>query len=338
MDAFIRKPLAERTQAFVEAEARLGVPARVVEKDFWVCWTLRELFALPIHGSHLTFKGGTSLSKGWKLIDRFSEDVDLVLDRELLGFKEEKPGGKKLEKLRAACGARVTKELLPELRARLKERLPPDAKWEVSPAGGEEDPDEQTLLFAYPTVFPEAASYVRPAVKIELGARSEIEPAESPRIAPMLADAFDGLLADAAFAVRSLAPRRTFWEKAMLLHEETYRPPGKLRKARLSRHYYDLWCLITKGVAAEALKDEGLFERIASHRMVFFRYGWMDYDTLRKGRLRLLPLGEQEAEWRKDYAAMRGEMIFGAPPTFDEILRIVGEFEKEFNGSAANQS
>lgn len=120
---------------------------------------------------------------------------------------------------------------------------------------------------------------------------------------PMLAEAFPQVLGAASFSVRTVAPRRTFWEKAMLLHEETYRPSGKPRKARMSRHYYDLWCLITKGVAAEAVRDEGLFERVAAHRQMFFRYGWMDYATLSKGRMRLLPLPEQEAGWRQDYAA-----------------------------------
>ena len=147
----------------------------------------------------------------------------------------------------------------------------------------------------------------------------------------MIAEAFPDLFADASFRVRTVAPRRTFWEKAMLLHEETWRPAGKPRKVRLSRHYYDLWCLITKGVAAEAMQDDGLFERVAAHRRIFFRYGWMDYATLSKGRLRVLPLSEQEAEWRRDYEAMRGEMFSRTPPPFDAVLKTVAEFEKEFN-------
>lgn len=333
MDAFLRKPAEERTLAFKEAEARLGIPARIVEKDFWVCWTLRELFAMPGHGANLTFKGGTSLSKGWKLIERFSEDIDIVIDRDSLGFSGEKLSGKQLERLKDACSARVVKELHPQLRDRLTAQLPKAAKWQLEVAEASEDPDLQTLLFHYPTEFPGEAGYVRQAVKIELGARSEIEPAEMPTMSSMLAEALPGVIADATFVVRTVAPRRTFWEKAMLLHEETWRPAGKPRKIRLSRHYYDLWCLITKGVAAEAVRDEGLFERVAAHRKVFFRYGWMDYDTLSKGRLRVLPLPEQEAEWRKDYAAMQGEMFFRDPPAFDAVLKVIGEFQTGFNQS-----
>lgn len=333
MDSFIRKSSEEKAQVFKEAESRLNIPARIIEKDFWVSWTLRELFALPGHGPNLTFKGGTSLSKGWKLIERFSEDIDVVIDRESLGFAGERLSNKQLAKLKEACSARVVKDLLPELRHRLTQQLPKDAKWELAAAGAEEDRDMQTLLFRYPTEFLEASSYVRQVVKIELGARSEIEPAETPEIQPLIAETFPKLLSDGAFSVRAVAPRRTFWEKAMLLHEETWRPAGKQRKARLSRHYYDLWSLITKGVAAEAMRDKGLFERIAAHRQGFFRYGWMDYATLSKGRLRVLPLPEQEAEWRQDYAAMRPEMFLQPPPSFDEVLKAAARFEKEFNQS-----
>lgn len=331
MDEFIQKRAEEKRQTFKEADERLGIPARIVEKDFWVCWMLRELFTLPGFLHHLTFKGGTSLSKGWKLIERFSEDIDVVIDRESLGFPGEKLSRNQLEKLKEASSKRVVNDLLPALRKRLTQRLPSGAKWTLEMAGVEEDSSLQTLLFEYPTEFANSADYVRPVVKLELGARSEIEPAESPKIQPMLAEAFPKLLADASFPVRTIAPRRTFWEKAMLLHEETWRPASKTRKARLSRHYYDLWCLITKGVAMEAIQDTGLFERIAAHRRVFFRYGWMDYTTLSKGHLRVLPLPEQEAEWRQDYEAMRGEMFFNAPPPFDEVLKAVAEFEKEFN-------
>lgn len=331
MDIFISKSADEKAQVFKEADERLGIPARIVEKDFWVSWTLRELFALPKFGSSLTFKGGTSLSKGWKLIERFSEDIDIVIDRDSLGFPGDRLSRNQLEKLKTASSKRVVEDILPELRKRITRRLQTDAKWAMEAAGVEEDSSLQTLLFQYPTEFSDATGYVGPIVKIELGARSEIEPAESPKIRPLLADAFPKLFADASFPVRTVAPRRTFWEKAMLLHEETCRPKGKTRKARLSRHYYDLWCLINKGVAGEAMRDEGLFERVAAHRKNFFRYGWMDYATLSKGRLRVLPLPEQESEWRRDYEAMRGEMFFRTPPKFDEVLKVAADFEKEFN-------
>ena len=197
----------------------------------------------------------------------------------------------------------------------------------------ETDPDLQTLLFKYPAIYTRPGSYIRPEVKIELGARSDTEPVESPSIQPILTETFPELLGPNMFPVRVVAARRTFWEKAMLLHEETYRPADKTRKIRMARHYYDLWCLITRGIAHEAVQDEGLFERVAAHRQIFFRCGWMDYSTLTRGRLRLTPLPEQEAGWRQDYQAMHVEMFYGKPPSFDKVLTTVKGFETEFNGA-----
>lgn len=120
----------------------------------------------------------------------------------------------------------------------------------------------------------------------------------------------------------------------MLLHEETYRPAGKARKLRMARHYYDLWCLITKGVAARAAANEALFARTAAHREVYFNWSWMDYATLRRGSLRLVPPGDQVSEWRRDYDEMQGAMFFGEVPAFDEVLRVVAGFEQAFNSGA----
>lgn len=315
--------------------------AASVEKDFWVCWTLRELFTLPGIGPRLTFKGGTSLSKAWKLIERFSEDIDVVIDREFLGYggdaspeaaPSRKKRGQALDDLRETCQKYIRDSLAPALSARIAQALV-SGGWslESDPA----DADGQTLLFRYPAAF-DGGGYVAPVVKIELGARSDIDPADVPQIEPYLAQTFPELLGDSRFSVRTLAARRTFWEKAMLLHEETYRPAEKRRGRFLSRHYYDLWSMIRQGVAEQALGDDGLFERIAAHREVFFRYNWMDYTTLRSGTLRLLPPQEQRAAWEQDYATMREVMFFGETPDFNEILKVVGQFEKELHSRATS--
>lgn len=286
-----------------EAQARSGIGRVSVEKDFWVCWALRELFGLADWGPQFTFKGGTSLSKAWKLIDRFSEDLDVVIEREFLGFGGPTLSRKQLEKLRKACGDRIARDLLPAFRNRVTASMRAGDQWSIDLAPEDVDADRQTLLFRYPTVFPGASSYVVQIVKIEFGARSETEPAERPMIGPMLAEIAPDVLGPSTFAVHTVAARRTFWEKAMLLHEEDMksRPP----KAGLSRHYYDLWCLIRKGIANQAVADSGLFDRVARHREVFFRQSRMDYSTLRKGSLKIAPRPELEGDWRRDYAAMR---------------------------------
>ena len=321
------------------AGVAMGLNPASIEKDFWVCWTLRELFTLPESGAHLTFKGGTSLSKGWRLIERFSEDIDVVIDREFLGFggarsPEAATGSnerrRRIEALKAASQEHIRASLAPALEQRLRERLPAGSAWFLS--NDPEDPDGQTLVFEYPAVF--ARGYVQPVVRIELGARSDIEPSATPNIQPYLAEALPDTFESSTFTVRTLDPKRTFWEKASLLHEETYRTGGDAPAARLARHYYDLWCLIRAGVADAALAEPELFERVAAHRAVFFRRTREAQDALRPGSLRLLPAAERQQDWKRDYEAMRETMFFGEPPEFEEILRIVGEFQNTFNRSA----
>jgi len=331
MDAFLQLPAERRRLLCEEGQQRLGLTPANIEKDFWVCWTLRELFGLPQWGEHLTFKGGTSLSKCWRLISRFSEDIDVVIDREHLGFCGDTLGRKQQKRLVKECSRQIREELRPSLEQRFREALPSCLVWELAPAHEEEDRDQQTLLFHYPTVFPGAIAYVLPVVKIELGARSETEPVEMPLIQPYLAMAFPDLLHDNAFPIKTLAAERTFWEKAMLLHEETFRPAEKPRRARLSRHYYDLWCLIKKGIAAQAVANLELFDRVARHREIFFKVSWVNYDSLRKGTLNLLPTPKQMSDWRRDYEAMRKEMFFEEPPSFDEVLIVIRQFEEAFN-------
>ena len=336
MEAFIDMPNERRRLLCEEAGQRLGLAATSVEKDFWICWALRELFALTLWGEQLSFKGGTSLSKGWGLIQRFSEDIDVVISREFFGFDGETLSNNQRKKLIKTCSERIHHELLPALHDHIHQRIPSDQKWSLSPASKEEDPDQQTLIFEYPRSIENANAYSLPLVKIEMGARSATEPCESPAMQPYLCEVFSRILGPGQFAVRTIAARRTFWDKVMLLHEETYRPPEKSApKARMARHYYDVWCMIGKGIADQAMGDTGLFERVAEHRQNFFGHSWVDYETLRPGSLRLLPREDQLSTWRTDYAAMRSEMFFGDVPKFDEILSVVADFAKRFNQVAA---
>ena len=340
MITFIQRTPQERLEAFLEVARVTRLDSISVEKDFWICWTLRELFTLPGIGEHLTFKGGTSLSKAWKLIERFSEDIDLIVDKEVLGFggdaaPDKAPSNKqrrvRLEALMGACREWVQGRLMPGLTERIHAALG-DTGWkiEIDP----DMPDGQCLLFHYPSVFPtSSASYVRPVVKIELGARSDDWPHEEKTILPYVIETFPAFAPGAAFEVRVLAAERTFWEKACLLHEETFRPTDKPRKLRMARHYYDLWCLLRAGVGDRALADTALFARVAEHREVFFRYSWVDYSTHQPGTFRLSPPPEHLAHWRADYQAMLGPMFFGETPTFEQMMNAAADFEKTFNAT-----
>ena len=341
MNAFLQLPAERRRFAFQQVDEAMGLQAFSVEKDFWVCWTLRELFTLPGIGEHLTFKGGTSLSKAWNLIERFSEDIDLVVDKEVLGFggnaaPDKAPSKKqrktRLEAVMESCRDWVQGTLQPALVAGIAEALGSDGwKVEVDP----DMPDGQCLLFHYPSVLPaNSAGYVPPQVKIELGARSDDWPHEAKSIQPYVLEHFPAFDADGVSPVRVLAAERTFWEKACLLHEETFRPADKPRKLRMARHYYDLWCLLRAGVGERALGDTALFQRVAEHREIFFRYTWVDYTTHKPGTFRLVPPADQLANWKSDYQAMLGPMFFGDVPAFDKIMGAISEFEKTFNATA----
>ena len=237
MDSFLHSPPERQKKACIELQDEMHLHAQSVEKDLWVCWTLRELFSLPGIGEHLTFKGGSSLSKAWKLIRRFSEDIDLIVDKEALGFGGDAAPDKaasnkqrkaRLEALMAASRQWVQGMLQPALTIRIAAALGNDAncKLEVDP----DMPDGQCLLLHYPSAFENEAGYIKPVVKIELGARSDDWPNSECPIQPYLAERFPQLMPQGPFPVRVLAAERTFWEKACLLHEETFRPHDKPRK------------------------------------------------------------------------------------------------------------
>jgi hypothetical protein len=341
MKSFLTFSVDRKRMVCEQAQDKLGLPPATIEKDFWVCWTLNKLFNLPKWGEQLTFKGGTSLSKGWALIKRFSEDIDIVINRNALGFDNDRAPDrapskkqlyKRLDDLKEASQDCVNKTLLPLLREAISREMPLELPWQLDPSP--DDPDGQTLLMKYPTAFAGRMAYLGQEVKIELGARSDTDPTKDIFIHPYIADAFPDLFTQSRFSVKTVAPERTFWEKAMLLHEETFRPPEKKRQARMARHYYDLYYLIEAGIGQQASGDLDLFARIAAHRQVYFRHRWVDYDTLRPGTLRLVPNEEQLADWRSDYAAMKDEMFFGKPPAFDDLINRAREFQDEFNKKA----
>ena len=223
-----------------------------MEKDFWVWLMLRELFALPKYGDHLTFKGGTSLSKAWGLIDRFSEDIDLTVERGILGFggdqgpegaKSRKEQQRRIERLKLACREMISAQIAPALNARLRELLAANESWSLT--ADDDDPDGQTLLFAYPRVAEAAPSYLMPVVKLEFGARADPWPVEPRTVTSIVSEVFPALMETPACTVRALRPERTFWEKVMLLHEETFRPLSETRRPRMARHYYHSACMST---------------------------------------------------------------------------------------------
>jgi len=250
MDKFILTADEEKKVYFEVAAAELNIMPQLIEKDFWVCWILKTLFSLKESGSHLTFKGGTSLSKCYKVIRRFSEDIDVSIERSFLSGgeaiepdkeKSNKENRRRLKELQLACKTNIKEIILPELKQKIKELFANNRAWkiELDPA----DENGQTVLFFFPNVIMRnTESYVKPAVKIEFGARSDHWPVENRTISPYISNV-SGKLVVGGVTVRVLAGERTFWEKATILHMLYHYPSEKKLPLRMARHYYDLFMM-----------------------------------------------------------------------------------------------
>lgn len=311
----------------------------IVEKDYWVCVALGVLFGEP-QPVDLIFKGGTSLSKGYGLIERFSEDVDLAFDRADLGFGGDRDpeahgisGGerrRRIEQLSKKAALYVGDTFREDTKQRLEAVLPTDESWSL-----EVDVDDpQTLLFTYPASLVSAygdVAYVRPVVRLELGARSDQEPCEPRTITAMTTEAFGAEASQLAPSpAPTLAAERTFWEKATLLHAECHRAePFDPARAR-SRHLYDLVQLANSEHGERAIGDHALRDRVVAHKSLYFSSGWARYDRFKPGTIRLLPDEEALARLRTDYAQME-PMFFDARPTFDELVDALRALEDRLN-------
>ena len=338
MEGVARWDASERAELFGETAARLGFGnPLVVEKDFWVCWVLHQLSALT-GLPRIVFKGGTSLSKVFGLIRRFSEDIDLAFHRHDLGFEGERdPANPALSgharrgllgALTKAAIELVADRLLPDLQARAGTAFGEAGRFLVDPAAAD------TVVFEYPhSLRPEAygaGAYVRPQVRLELGARSDHEPQVEGTVRPYAAELFPASFAVAACQVPTLAAERTFWEKATMLHERALRPQAR-EPERISRHYYDVVVMARTDLGRAAISRTELLEAVARHKDVFFHVGGDVYRTAKPGSLRLVPPTGMLGPLRSDYGKMR-EMFFEDPPTFDELVGELRRLEAHING------
>jgi hypothetical protein len=328
---------AERAEVFAETAARKALPEAIIEKDFWVCWVLKQLFSIEALSGRLLFKGGTSLSKIFHAINRFSEDIDLAVDYAALGFTGEKnPRREKISKTRrenilaammAECQRYIAGEFLEALTARCEEILGGPGPWSLDVSG--QDPN--VVQFRYPGASAKSLAYVAPQVVLELGTHAEFVPRDQFTIRSFAAEEFPDVVSDGDIGVVALLAKRTFWEKATILHAEFHRPADKPLPERYSRHYYDVAMLAESTIRAEALADMPLLAQVVRHKETFYPAAWARYDLAQPGNLCLMPTETRMAALERDYRNM-GVMIFGQPPKFDELMKTLAELEKEING------
>jgi hypothetical protein len=336
---------ADRRDLFAATARRIGTTEQNVEKDFWVCWTLDALFnRLPPGGPRLLFKGGTSLSKAFGLIDRFSEDVDITVFREDIGAAAsldelEALSGKKrrarLDAIRDACQQYIRGDLRTQMEALVGRLLesggaPSDA---LVVAVDEDDPDGQTLLIRYKTAVATPVPYVQPLVRIEAGAKSALDPNVTAEIEPYVA-AEVGTSGLRVAGVTTIEARRTFWDKVIILHglRRWFENKGELRQEgqRISRHYYDVHRLFATDVGPALAADVALGAECVRHARMFFDRVPFDLASAAPGTFAVAPAPGMLDRLERDYDRMTG-MIFGSIPTFKDVISSVVRLERQLN-------
>ncbi len=329
MNTIVKLPKEEREILFRNTSAKCGLSEGIVEKDFWVCWTLDYLFHSSPWSKHLAFKGGTSLSKCFGLIHRFSEDIDLILDWRLLETARDDPWAERSKNQQDKFNKALNKETEIFLREQFVPKLAEDFAQllteEFSLSVDEGDP--QTVNFTYPKLFNEAS--ILPVVRLEIGALAAWTPTTRAEVTSYAAQTYPHVFRNPTTTILTVLPERTFWEKATILHKEAFRTNGKF-PARYSRHYYDLFCMDKSPVKAAAYGDLELLERVVRFKERFYPAGNAHYDLAKPGTMRLLPPEDCMDSLRVDYEHMKN-MLFGDVPTFEQIIQCMQTMEKEIN-------
>ena len=315
-----------------------NLPPEAIEKDVWVTAVLRSLFALP-YAQQISFKGGTSLSKCWAVIERFSEDVDVAISREFFGFTGENLSKRDVnKKLRKAACAFCREALQFDLAKQMIADGIPESLFSVTmEITDSSTTDPEKIFISYQSLFGNAQiatedGYIKPIVIIEVNGRSMSEPLESVEIKSFVDEIFaDRTFADKPFPVATVVAERTFLEKICLLHEEfAKKDREKIRVNRMSRHLYDIARMLDTPIAENALNNTELYKHIIAHRKTFIGLTEFDYNTLLPATINIIPPESVIDKWSDDYTKMQ-DMIYGDIPTFSQIIDKIKLLNKRIN-------
>lgn len=319
----------ERRALFHNTATKMRLSDAIVEKDFWVCWTLDYLFHQSAWQNSFAFKGGTSLSKCYGLIKRFSEDIDLILDWRQIGYSADEPWvhrsvtqqDKFCKEMNRRTAAFLSEQFVPTLRKDFTELL--HDSFDVSI----DEMDSQTVSFNYPRCF--QPRYLLSSLRLEIGALAAWTPAITNEIKPFAAEEYARLFEKPTTSILTVSAERTFWEKVTILHKEAFRHNGNL-PGRYSRHYYDLYCMVHSPVAETAFSDLNLLKRVVDFKARFYRSNTARYDLASPGTIKLLPPDNCLAALEDDYRQM-ADMIFSDKPSFAEIMVAIQQLESKIN-------
>lgn len=333
MNNYFQLSKEQQQMVLTQAANKTGLPVQAVEKDLWVTVVLQMVFALPV-ANHLVFKGGTSLSKVWKVIRRFSEDIDLAIDPSIWGFEGDLTK-KQIKRLRKASSIFVRDELCLSLKGVVSETGM--EKWlqvEADPDGEGDGtyPEPRVIHVRYKSLFNENLPYLHSEVKLEVGARSLLEPTAKAAVTSVIEDVLPISTTIKQVMIPTALAEKTFLEKAFLLHE-LFSAQSSKEANRKSRHLYDLAQIMNTDIAARAIADDNLWNTIHHHRELFTSMSGVDYTPDIRKRIRLLPPDDVIDNWRSDYKDMQSSMIYGEKPTFTELMKKMRELENLFHNT-----
>ena len=292
----------ERADIFSETAERKGINPGAAEKDFWLCWMLMIIFEHPELSKLLMLKGGTSLSKCYGIIDRFSEDIDLILDWRVLTNEDPNLERNKTQQ------DKFNKELNDEAIKYIRDKLLPILREAIkSFCEAEIDKDDAyTINIRYPKAFDDV--YLRPEIKLVIGPLASMIPFDKYLVKSYASEAFPNMFERSVIEVISIKAERSFWEKVTILHAESFRPGNP--KHRYSRHYYDVYKMLDTSVEDEAIKDLKLLEDVVNFKTKFYYRKGARYDLAKPGTFNLVPENSVIKALKADYEDMK-EMIFG---------------------------
>lgn len=331
MKRIISQPAEIRKQLYTQIGNQLGLHPISVEKDLWVTSVLQVLFSLP-YAECLVFKGGSSLSKVWNLINRFSEDIDIAVDRKLFGVEGDITK-KQMKKLRKVSSLFVKEKLAVDLKTKLDEfEIGEFCKVEPQPDGEGDGtyPEPRKIFIHYETAFNDTVQqYVESSVMLEISARSLMEPTSKEKVRSLIESNSPMSTTLTDCDILTALPQKTFLEKIFLLHE-LFSTDGCASANRKSRHLYDLESMMDEPFALSAIHDEDLWENIRHHRSVFTPIRGIDYEAPIKGNLKLIPPVQCRNIWENDYKAMQEQMVYGQSLSFEELLSRISELQNRF--------
>jgi Nucleotidyl transferase AbiEii toxin, Type IV TA system len=322
-------PDSTKLNVYRETGRKIGLPAVAIEKDWWVVHTLSIIFLMEC-ASSLVFKGGTSLSKGWNLIQRFSEDIDLVLDRAYLGFEGELSKGD-IRRLRKTSYGFITTTFVEELKTKFTEAGLVNVN--IKNREVENSDQDPLIIEIYYPKLTETDTYLKPGLLVEVGSRSLTEPFTARTFGTLIAENYkEQPFSDSPITLPIVNPERTFLEKIFLLHEEFQRPQEKIRVEHLSRHLYDIEKLMQTSHAQTALNNAQLYNTIVAHRSHVTPIRGVDYGNHSPDKIKFIPPTELLHLWENDYKKMQENMIYGESLSFASLIKKLSELQSEING------